>query len=181
MGLAISTRPNGGIKHWRLGALSLRGAVEESARVFRIASFLLPIAFACAVALAFARNTTQLDDPWMVSLELVFLGVLFAALLVRAIAGRPVQYIFQLAWLRWLGKVSYGVYVYHILFKPLFQWVVARCFPSLGAEGSLVALFFVATVGTLVIATMSFYMLESPFLKFKDRMAAKHHTTLASQ
>jgi peptidoglycan/LPS O-acetylase OafA/YrhL len=70
-------------------------------------------------------------------------------------------------WLRWLGKISYGIYVYHILLNPLFVWIVARTFPGLGHDAHFLAIAIVAAVGTLTVATLSFYGFEAPILRLK--------------
>ena len=68
--------------------------------------------------------------------------------------GGPVRALLSLGWLRWLGRVSYGAYLYH---WPLFLWLTEQ---STGLGGPALALLRV--VATLVLAGISYRWLEEP-------------------
>ena len=77
--------------------------------------------------------------------------------------------ILELSPLRYLGKISYGLYVYHF---PVI-WFVEQAhsdfdFLSNMGETGVMLVSFAATV---LLATLSYYLLESPFLKLKDRFS----------
>ena len=62
-------------------------------------------------------------------------------------------------WLVWLGKISYGLYLWHY---PIY-----RAMRELSCS-----IIFVVTIGSLVgiiISTISYYYLESPILKLKKK------------
>ena len=82
------------------------------------------------------------------------------------------QSIFQVPVLRWLGKISYGIYVYHLLFHGAFLWITDRIAPGLSNNAHLCLLFLVALAGTLCIASLSFYTYESAFLRLKERFGS---------
>jgi peptidoglycan/LPS O-acetylase OafA/YrhL len=78
------------------------------------------------------------------------------------------------AWLpRWwvgLGKISYGLYVYHLLIFTLLM-------DALGQFHSLIAWFFLSAAVlmlTIVAAKVSYVFLESPFLRLKRRFEILH-------
>ena len=73
------------------------------------------------------------------------------------------------SWLTFLGRISYGVYVYHYGVLATFE----KIFPS--GERSLrsLMLFFPYLAVTLVISYLSFRLFESRFLKLKDRPIPK--------
>jgi peptidoglycan/LPS O-acetylase OafA/YrhL len=50
---------------------------------------------------------------------------LFASLIGLSLRPRLTASEFQITWLRWLGRISYGVYVYHILLGDAFDWIAA--------------------------------------------------------
>lgn len=71
-----------------------------------------------------------------------------------------------------LGKVSYGIYMYH--YPLLYALLFIR--PLTGIpEGDLYnAVLYAGTIGgTLLLAFVSYYSFEAPFLKLKKRFAAQ--------
>jgi peptidoglycan/LPS O-acetylase OafA/YrhL len=113
----------------------------------------------------------------MVTLGFAINAILFASLIALCLQPGAVATFFSMRWLRWLGKISYGIYVYHLLLKSLFEWVVSRAFPALGHNASLLALAGVAAVGTLLIASLSFYGFEAPIMRLKE--ASKKRAKIA--
>lgn len=88
-------------------------------------------------------------------------GFLVEALLVAVVIAAVVQprrgplaVLLSIAWIRWVGRVSYGVYLYH---WPVY---VALDESRVGLDGY--ALFTVRVAVTLVIAALSYYLLEMP-------------------
>lgn len=62
--------------------------------------------------------------------------------------------------LRWLGRISYGIFLWHL---PLVIWLYAH-----GVHNP--ALLLVLTVSwTIACAAASYYLVERPLLRFKDR------------
>src|SRR5262249_41476379 len=76
-------------------------------------------------------------------------------------------------WVVFLGKISYGLYVFHYLGINRAARLLAL--PLLGGiENKWARLGLVAGVGltlTTIAAVLSWYLLESPFLRLKRRFA----------
>ena len=70
----------------------------------------------------------------------------------------------------WMGKRSYGLYVWH--------WPVYFLLGKLGLERAVAIP--VALVGTFVVAALSYRFIESPFLKLKHRYSAVPQPATAS-
>ena len=70
--------------------------------------------------------------------------------------------LLELSPLRWIGKISYGLYLWHYVFyefgKELFQSAALQVMIGVGLA------FFVSTA--------SFYLIEEPFLKLKDKFSS---------
>jgi len=77
--------------------------------------------------------------------------------------------IFEFAPLVWIGKISYGLYLWHF---PVFE-ASRRLF-----EGRISPVFYevAGVVVTLMVATASYYFLEQPFLKLARRYKTNDST-----
>ena len=76
------------------------------------------------------------------------------------------NYLLESAPMRYLGKISYGLYVYHL---PII-WFSSRILDfgwSETVSKPLIAL--VALIATLFIASLSYQLVEKPFLNLKER------------
>jgi hypothetical protein len=84
---------------------------------------------------------------------LALLAAVVLAYLVCAPGGVGAR-LLSLPPLPWLGRISYGLYLWHF---PLFQWLTAE---RTGLSG--VALFAVRMLAALLAATVCYYVLELP-------------------
>ena len=75
--------------------------------------------------------------------------------------------IFSFAPLGWLGRISYGFYVFHILLQPLFDWLAVRSLHVTSGEDYQIVRMMFALPITIVISWLSFYLLETPILSLK--------------
>lgn len=69
--------------------------------------------------------------------------------------------------LNYLGKISYGLYVYQYFTFHLALLIVLSIFPSTGEKSVL--LFIVSLAVTAGIASISYHFFETPFLNWKAR------------
>jgi peptidoglycan/LPS O-acetylase OafA/YrhL len=74
--------------------------------------------------------------------------------------GGPVRGLLGSALLGWLGLVSYGIYLWQ---AELLGWIAGR-----GVSGFL-PLLALGAAATVVAAAVSYYVVERPILRFKDR------------
>ena len=84
-----------------------------------------------------------------------------AGILYRMFSFRP---------LAWLGRISYGFYMFHQIPHTAYGLLAHRLQGSKGDVTVLTAA--IALVATLLLATVSFYLYEKPFLRLKSRFAA---------
>ena len=79
----------------------------------------------------------------------------------RTLSLRPMVYI---------GRISYGIYLYHALFK----WLIWDKFPHLTEDFGWAVKVGLRTLayfgGTIVFASLSYHAIERPFLKLKERL-----------
>ena len=77
--------------------------------------------------------------------------------IIAALQRGPVRTMLEVPALQWLGRISYGAYLYH---WPLFLWITAD---RIGVGG--VPLFAVRVAMTIGVATLSAAVLEVPIRK----------------
>ncbi|HSA99583.1 MAG TPA: acyltransferase [Anaerolineales bacterium] len=137
-----------------LGALPLIGYAAQyiaTGDIGKISAFGFPIFLDNAYQ--FIWGYSLLNYFFAVTLYMVAKEGVF----VRFLDWKPMQY---------LGKISYGLYVYH---APLI-WFAGRIrdlgLPEPTAKALAAVIAFVAT---LLIASASYYLLEKPILNLKDR------------
>ena len=116
---------------------------------------------------------------WGYAWGLVFVNILSASILVCALRPKGVVYrIFDLRPLRWIGRISYGAYVFHDLFHDVYQSAavhLGQYFRILAKHPGPVTM-PLAFCSTLLLAWMSFRFFESPFLNLKERWTLRSAT-----
>lgn len=105
-----------------------------------------------------AAQLWTFSRPWL-------LGVSFAVLLLQVVtqqvAFRPLAF---------LGRISYGFYMYHPAAMFLCFAAVRHACGGRGVVAELLAYFSIFTL-TLVVSMLSYRYLELPFLRWKERFA----------
>src|SRR2546421_1955070 len=104
------------------------------------------------------------------TISLTILAAFFGALLVVAVGGKIASLVFRNSLLRFFGKYSYGIYVFHWVLSPMLE----RYFSPLkmgAASGSNfvgVALSMAIAIGiSVLVAFLSWHFYEKHFLKLK--------------
>jgi peptidoglycan/LPS O-acetylase OafA/YrhL len=163
---------------FRVDALLLGGLVAlvrrgPSPRRLLMCARVVFVLLASAMVLWIALNPDARHKPssyiypsWLFTWALVFVDVFSACLIVMALErGSIVFRIFNLRPLRWMGRISYGAYVFHDIFHSQVEWFVEHYhLPHARAAISGLAL-----TGTLLVSWASFRWFETPFIRLKDR------------
>jgi peptidoglycan/LPS O-acetylase OafA/YrhL len=71
------------------------------------------------------------------------------------------------SWLVYLGRISYGLYVYHLLALALIMQMMVV--PGLGIVLNFELRVLLSFLLTVLLAALSYRFLEQPFLRLKDR------------
>jgi peptidoglycan/LPS O-acetylase OafA/YrhL len=105
------------------------------------------------VAFAVLVGTTTTTDSWLYSGGLQAFSLISCVLIVGVVApATPLRWLAELRPIVWVGKLSYGLYVFH---WPIFQLLTNE---RLGING--VALAMVRLGVTAAVALASFHLLE---------------------
>lgn len=118
-----------------------------------VARVLSGLAVLSLVAMVWLWSDTPQDASWLYRGGLVGHALLGALVIIGCRTAGPVRSLLSLAPLRGLGRISYGVYLYH---WPVFVWF----------HGPLVARLAV----TLALSLVSFYGLEQPVRERRVRV-----------
>jgi peptidoglycan/LPS O-acetylase OafA/YrhL len=99
--------------------------------------------------------SAKVDAQWLHRFGYPLISALIAAVIVAGVRGRgAVARVLGIRWLRMIGVVSYGLYLFH---WPVYWWLRER---SVGFDG---AALFVLRVGvTAAFATVSYWLVERP-------------------
>lgn len=124
---------------------------------------------AAFLVIVIARRDFSTSDPVILTAGISLLTIMYASLLVLSLSFRPLQLVMELPVMRWFGKYSYGLYVWHpivnmiLLHSPLTE--------QIGADTSLkvVALVVFAFIVSIIVTLASYRFLEAPLLRLKSR------------
>ncbi len=142
-----------GAVRWGGGALAAVAAVFLSLTLRRH-GYLLP-------AWHYTWGLSVVD---LLAMTLVMMAVVPGSWIYRALSFQP---------LRWLGRLSYGAYVFHVIAGQGIRHVaeaVGRSAPLIAAHARLTSA-LLALVTTVPLAWLTFHFFESPFLNLKRRFA----------
>ena len=118
---------------------------------------------ACGVALMLNRGSAFTDSL----LAIGFGGMLLTALLGQE-SARPSLYCRALSWspLAFVGKISYGLYVTHILVFSILGGYVDKPLVHYGVAGNL-AIVAIRTAAAIGVAALMWFYFEKPILGLK--------------
>ena len=123
----------------------------RSVRLQRVVGALGVIALvATIVAWAIANDS----DAWLYRGGLALYAIGSCCVILAAVVPGPVRALLSVAPLRALGRISYGVYLYH---WPVFLWLTPV---RTGLDG--VALFALRSAATVGLAVLSFHFVKQP-------------------
>jgi peptidoglycan/LPS O-acetylase OafA/YrhL len=150
-------------------ALVLRG--PSATNLLRYARRLTPLCLAAAAYLLTAflyqhlRHRMPTYPEWKFTWGLALVDLLAALILLIAIQPGTIVYrALNRPILRWVGRISYGAYVWHDIPHALYFSLAQRIWPS--HYKALVPM--LGLCGTFVLASLSFRLLEAPFLNLKE-------------
>ena len=133
-------------------------------RLERIAPWVTAGSLAGFVAVGAANGTVELFSQSSATIGLALITLFFAGFMVLAMKGGWLQWAMRAAWLRWVGKISYGIYVFHVLLAPLYGRLGDHLAPHVGRVEGIALRGVITWVLTTLIAWASYRFFESPIL-----------------
>ena len=144
--------------------------IQQKTNLKRIQFYLL-IPFIIIVIGVCFTNTTQ-SNPFISTVGYTILALFFAGI-INFITINPTSFLsrfFQAGWLKYLGRISYGLYIYHWLILLVLQSTLTPRLNILlhGKEdiNNWITL-IISLIASLAISIISYTYFESYFLKLK--------------
>lgn len=159
-------------------ALTLKGRTPRLSTVSRLSLFCLGIAaWLAAQGICHIKGDGPIvphPHSMIIGYTLVGIG---CVLLFLGFLGMPSQWLSNR--LAYLGKISYGLYVFHMVaFDIAWKALAPSSSGNFGSTGSdfgtmirFISMQTCALVGTILLAVLSYRFIEQPFLKIKERFA----------
>jgi peptidoglycan/LPS O-acetylase OafA/YrhL len=133
-----------------------------------IRMFALPVGLAILVSLKYASSTALGNKLEMVLYNTVIATIFTWAVLAASSGFKGVpRRILEFPPLVYIGKISYGVYVYHLLVPGLLASILGLAGFSL--PSGVWAQFVIYTIATLMLATVSWFTFELPINRIKRK------------
>lgn len=146
---------------------------ESWRKVNRWAPAVAAVSLSATIAFSFADGSFSLRSLLFFTYGVACVTILFACLLVLSLrAEGVVSKAMNMAWLRWVGGISFGIYVFHVLLAPVFRWVTSVIWPTASRTEDILTNALVTAVMSVSIAWLSFRYLESPFLKMRKKFSS---------
>ncbi|HSU19427.1 MAG TPA: acyltransferase [Acidobacteriaceae bacterium] len=151
-------------------ALVLHGRTISLRRWMRAG--LLLLAGTCFTSSQSVFHLRTFPAGWHTCAGYLSLGIGACSVLVAFLGWNRLA---QRRWLIYLGRISYGLYAYHLLAKGILDRASASFAPRVVAlpHGYWIFeyAFFITTLGaTICLAALSYRFLELPFLRLKQRV-----------
>jgi peptidoglycan/LPS O-acetylase OafA/YrhL len=121
----------------------------------------------------FLNQNTSVRLPYLAFVGYTTFAVMFGFLVYEAVVGktRIIMAIFQNAVLRFFGRISYGLYVYHwplyLILSPFFYHMFLRILPT--GQWAVFASSLTVTIIAVVVSVLSYRFFENYFLKLKNK------------
>lgn len=161
-----------------LVALQLRGPNRK--RIFEIGTILMIYGTLLGVFVLIAGVSHSHSNwragfsypSWKFTWGLTFINMFAAGIILTALQPRgPIYHILSLRPLRWLGRISYGAYVFHDIFHALYWNLVTAAGArfQFAANHAELAVLLLGLICTVTLSWLSFHFYESAFLNLKER------------
>lgn len=116
---------------------------------------------------SYLAGSLSLTNPIQFWLGLPAISIAAAAAIPLVLRTGLPRTVFSFAPLGWLGRISYGFYVFHILLEPLFDNLGARIAHTASGDYFHIVRALTAFVVTYLVSWLSFHLFEMPILSLK--------------
>jgi peptidoglycan/LPS O-acetylase OafA/YrhL len=140
-------------------------------RIVLASPYFTVFSFILFIAACFPSRSADLTSRGCVTVGIAAASVLYAGMLVLSLQAGWINRLMTTRALRWVGRISYGVYVYQLLFDGFYVWVAMHLLPS-GNSFQTTATQIVCTwASSIIFAWASYKFFESPILRLRHHFS----------
>lgn len=107
----------------------------------------------------------MLLSRWWLFTFFALVSALFILLSLSASVEHPVRSFLRMRFVRYLGSISFGLYVYHY---PIFLWL--EQFRYTGSLLNFVGVATLKVILSVVVAAISWKFIEQPSISYRKRL-----------
>ena len=107
-----------------------------------------------------------------------FFGLCYGVIIVNISTNPNFSIKLEHPVLNYLGRISYGIYMYHSIFIALGIFLFKKILLEGDFVGSLI-LYLFTVISTLIVSTLSYNYFEKPFIRFKEKFMIVKSTNRA--
>lgn len=142
--------------------------------VMRIPVWIQWVYLIAVLLLMFNLKTVFMHDLWWLNLfKFTIQAVIFTFLILLFIPQKSIVKISDKSILTKLGKLSYGLYVYHIIWIHVLFRIYRNHEIVLDNWMNYISFMFITFVGTVFTAYLSYRFFEEPILLLRERLKLK--------
>jgi peptidoglycan/LPS O-acetylase OafA/YrhL len=152
------------------GAVAMRNpACRDWLSRNRQFSSILLLVLLCGMAVLTLR-APSIWSPLMLSVGYTWMALFYVSLLLYALMYREswIGHCMRLRWLRWLGTIAYGTYLFHTFILGAFFSLIWKRPPALSSVPEI-CITALALAVTLILCHLSWVYFEKPFVQLGHR------------
>lgn len=101
----------------------------------------------------------------------IIYALFFLIIIFNLILNKQLENLLENKWFNLLGKISYGIYMYHQIFIVLVINLVLKYIKSIGVFENIMIYSF-SIILTLLFSYLSYIYFETPLLNFKNKFSS---------
>ncbi len=159
----------------RLDAISIGALIaimirSEKGKIIleKYTALILTVSTLILILITLINHNFSLKDEYFIRIGYTVIGFFFGSFLLFALVpNSPINKVSEVRFFRFLGKYSYGIYIYHWLIFPLFIDYIAKWIEKFTSKSIWLIASFICVGFIILLAVITFHIFEKQFLKLK--------------